>query len=136
MTARFLADTSALSRMTVPAVAQRLGPPLAEGLIATCAIVDLEVLYSARGPADYETIREERRALEDAPITPSVMQRALEVQRILATRGRHRLPIPDLIVAAAAESAGLAILHYDADYERIAEVTGQAHRWVAPRGTL
>lgn len=136
MTARFLADESALARMSVPAVAHRLGPLLADDLIATCAIVDLEVLYSARGPADYEAIWEERRALEDALITPAVMRRGLQVQRILASRSRHRLPIPALMVAAAAESAGLAILHYDADYEHIPEVTGQAQKWVAPRSTL
>ena len=136
MTARFLADTSALARMSLPAVARRLGPMIADGLVATCAIVDLEVLFSARGPADYEAIWEERRALEDVPITPGVMWRALGVQRALSAGGRHRLPIPDLMVAAAAESAGLAVLHYDADYERIAAVTGQAQQWVAPRGTV
>ena len=46
----------------------------------------------------------------------------MEVQGLLAQRGQHRLPIPDLIIAAAAESAGLAVLHYDADLERIAAV--------------
>ncbi|MCL4369147.1 MAG: VapC toxin family PIN domain ribonuclease, partial [Actinobacteria bacterium] len=51
-------------------------------------------------------------------------------------RGQHRLPIPDLVIAAAAESADLTVLHYDADFERIAEVTGQAHDWVVPRGSV
>lgn len=55
---------------------------------------------------------------------------------MLARKGHHRLPVIDLIVAAAAESAGLAVLHYDGDFERIAEVTGQPHEWVAPRGAL
>ena len=136
MTARFLADKSALARMDTPAVATRLGPLLTEGLVATCAVVDLEVLYSARSPADYEALREERRAFPDVPITPAVMERALQVQRLLARKGRHRVPIPDLIIAATAESAGLAVLHYDADYEHIATATGQPHRWVVPRGTV
>jgi len=136
VTARFLADKSALARMDTPAVATRLGPLLTEGLVATCAVVDLEVLYSARSPADYEALREERRAFPDVPITPAVMERALQVQRLLARKGRHRVPIPDLIIAATAESAGLAVLHYDADYEHIATATGQPHRWVVPRGTV
>ena len=136
MTARFLADKSALARMDTPAVATRLGPLLTEGLVATCAVVDLEVLYSARSPADYEALREERRAFPDVPVTPAVMERALQVQRLLARKGRHRVPIPDLIIAATAESAGLAVLHYDADYEHIATATGQPHRWVVPRGTV
>ena len=54
----------------------------------------------------------------------------------LAPKGHHRLPIPDLIIAAAAESAELSVLHYDADYERIAEVTGQPNEWIVPRGSV
>jgi hypothetical protein len=27
-------------------------------------------------------------------------------------------------------------LHYDADYDRISEVTGQPTQWVRPRGSL
>jgi predicted nucleic acid-binding protein len=64
------------------------------------------------------------------------MDRALEVQGLLALRAQHRLPIPDLILAAAAEVAALAVLHYDADFERIAKVTKQKHEWVVPRGTI
>ncbi|MGH9126964.1 MAG: PIN domain-containing protein [Acidimicrobiales bacterium] len=63
------------------------------------------------------------------------MSRAIEIQHLLARRGHHRVPIPDLIIAAAAEAAGLTVLHYDADFEMIAEVTGMAHEWVVPRGT-
>jgi predicted nucleic acid-binding protein len=50
---------------------------------------------------------------------------------------RHRsVPLPDLIIAACAEAAGLTVLHYDADYERVAKLTGQRVRWVVPRGTV
>ena len=136
MNPRFLADKSALARANEPAVGNRLLPLLQEGLVATCAVVDLEVLYSARSPADYKAVREERRAFPDVPITPAVMERALQVQGLLARGGRHRVPIPDLIIAAAAESADLTVLHYDADYEQIAQVTGQKQQWVMPRGTL
>lgn len=58
--------------------------------------------------------------------TPAIEDRALEVQMLLADRGHHRAPsVPDLIVAATAELAGLAVLHVDKDFELIAEVTGQ-----------
>jgi predicted nucleic acid-binding protein len=70
------------------------------------------------------------------PITPEVMGRAVEIQHELARRGQHRLPIPDLIVAAAAEGPALTVLHYDDDFERIAGVTGLNHEWVVPRGTI
>jgi predicted nucleic acid-binding protein len=134
--ARYLADKSALARMSIPAVRSRLSPMIEHGLIATCAVIDLEILYSARGADDYEAILEERRAFEDVPITPSVMDRAMEVQRALAAEGRHRVPIPDLIIAAAAESTDLEVLHYDADYEEISRVTGQPQRWIVPRRSI
>lgn len=60
-------------------------------------------------------------------LTPTIEDRALEVQLMLASKGRHRAPsIPDLLIAAAAELAGLSILHLDKDFELIAELTGQA----------
>jgi predicted nucleic acid-binding protein len=105
-------------------------------LLAACAIVDLEILFSARSLPDYEAVREEREALPAVPITPAVLSRSIDIQHALARRGQHRIPIPDLIIAAAAESANLTVLHYDSDFETIAAVTGHPHEWVAPRGTL
>ena len=135
LSATYLADKSALARFPVAAVARRLRPLMEEGLVATCAIVDLEVLYSSRNLADYEEILEERRSLDDAQITPHVMSRAIELQHALAERGQHRLPIPDLVISAAAQVAGLVVLHYDADFERIAAAGGAPHEWVVPQGT-
>ena len=136
MIATHLADKSALSRMPNPAVGAALGPLLEMGLVATCPVVDLEILYSARSAADYEELRLERLAFENVPIDPTVTDRALHVQRSLAAGGHHRVPIPDLLVAAAAETAGLELIHYDADFETITAVTGQTHRWVVPRGSI
>ncbi|MGI8574997.1 MAG: PIN domain-containing protein [Egibacteraceae bacterium] len=133
----YLGDKSALARMaTVVAVRERLEPLLTEGLIATCGIVDLEVGYSARDSATHAAVLRERRALPRAPIDDTVLDRALEVQGLLARRGQHRLALPDLIFAAAAENAQLAVLHYDADFQRIADVTQQAHEWVVPGGSV
>lgn len=65
------------------------------------------------------------------------MIRALEIQALLAERSQHRgVSVPDLLIAACAERAGLVVLHYDADYDRIAEMTGQPTRWVVPRGSI
>jgi hypothetical protein len=101
-----------------------------------CGVVDLEVLYSATSPADYE---KRRTALgngyTDLPITPEVMSRALETQGRLAAASQHRgVSLPDLIIAACAEVHEAAVVHYDADYDRIAAVTGQPVEWVVPRG--
>lgn len=136
LNAIYLADKSALARFPVPAVALRLRPLIEEGSIATCAMVDLEVLYSARTLADYEDVLEERRSLDAAPITPEVMTKAVELQHALAHRGQHRVPIPDLVISAAALAAGLTVLHYDSDFERIAGAGGADHEWVVPQGSI
>jgi len=136
LSASYLADKSALARFPVPAVAARLRPLLEGGELATCAIVDLEVLYSSRNLRDYEEILDERRSLDAAPITTDVMETAIDLQHELARRGRHRVAIPDLIVSAAALRAGLVVLHYDADFDRIAEAGGAPHEWVVPHGSI
>ena len=132
----YLADKSAYARMHHTAVADRLTPLLVDGYVATCPIIDLEVLYSARSRSDYEEILVERGSLPWLPINEAVTARAMAVQRLLAQRGQHRLPLPDLLIAAVAEINDLTVIHYDADYDRIASVTGQATEWVIPRGSV
>lgn len=136
LSATYLADKSALARFPVPAVAARLRPLLEDGELATCAIVDLEVLYSSRNLVDYEAILEERLSLDAAPVTPEVMATAIDLQHELARRGPHRVPIPDLMISAAAREAGLIVLHYDTDFGRIAAAGGAEHEWVVPQGSV
>jgi predicted nucleic acid-binding protein len=135
--ARYLIDKSALARMPLEPVKNRLAPIIEAGEAATCAIVDLEVLFSARNREEYEHIRR-RRALvyRSVPVDEAVFQRAIAVQAELARTGRHRVPIPDLLIAATAETAGLTLLHYDRDFDLIAEITGQPAEWVVERGTV
>ncbi len=123
--------------MPIEAVRSRLAPIIEAGEAATCAIVDLEVLFSARNHDEHERIRRRRAlAYESVPITESILQRAIDVQAELARTGRHRVPIPDLIIAAVAEAAGLTLLHYDRDYDLIAEITHQPTAWVVQRGSV
>lgn len=137
MTPRYLIDKSALVRMTHEAVRARLVPILETGQAATCAIIDLEVLFSARNHEDHQRIRHRRDlAYVRVPLDDAVFDRAIEVQGRLARHGQHRLPIPDLIIAAAAEASHHVVLHYDADFDRIAAVTGQPMEWVVPRGSV
>ena len=132
----YLADKSALARMTHAKVAERLAPLILGGHVATCAVIDLEVLYSARTIDDYEQILAERGSLPALALTEEIGSRAVDVQHQLARRGQHRLPVPDLLIAATAEINGVAVIHYDADYDRIAQVTGQPAEWVVPRGSI
>ena len=133
----YLIDKSALARIQHPAVEARLAPIIESGDAATCSMVDLEVLYSTRNREEHSRVRA-RRALAylKVELTETVFNRAIDVQGLLAGRGQHRLPIPDLIIAAAAEAAHMTILHYDAEFDAIAAVTGQDMEWVAPRGSL
>lgn len=70
------------------------------------------------------------------PTTDADHQRALEVQATLAARSEHRaLSLVDALVATTAEARGLTVLHYDGDFELVAQITGQTHEWIVPRGT-
>jgi predicted nucleic acid-binding protein len=134
---RFLVDKSALARMPLEPVRRRLAPIIEAGEAATCSIVDLEVLYSVRSFEEHERTRRRRSlAYEKVPLSEDVFERAMAVQGELAKSGRHRVPIPDLLVAAAAEKGGLTVLHYDSDYDTIGDITGQPTEWVAPRGSV
>lgn len=133
----FLADKSALARRrTQVRVREVLDPLLLEGEIATCGIVDLQVLFSASSPDTYRSTAEALGGMPRAQLDEQCVQRALEVQGMLAKRAQHRaVPLPDLLVAACAELSGLVVLHYDADFERIAKLTGQEAQWIVPQGS-
>jgi len=133
----FLIDTSALARAGKPGVRARIERLGTQRPLYRCAIIDLEVLRSSTSPEDYERRRQDRLSgYTDVPITPQVTTRALEVQRLLAASGRHRGPkLPDYIIAACAEVSGATVVHYDSDFDLIAEATGQPVEWVVPAGT-
>ncbi|WP_330330559.1 PIN domain nuclease [Streptomyces sp. NBC_00536] len=133
-----LIDTSAVARiMTNVDVGKVWADHLAEGVIGFCEVTELEILFSARSLAD--RLRKEElmeRLFNWTPMPDSVYSRARAVQRLLTDRGEHRSAGPvDLLVAATAELSGLTLLHYDADFETVARVTGQPTKWVVPPGT-
>ncbi len=110
---------------------------LLAGRIATCGIIDLELLYSAPSPAVYAELASVLNAMPRVPVNDAIVDRALEVQAELAVVSQHRsVTLPDLLIAATAEAAGLIVLHYDADFDRIATVTGQTVQWVVPQGSV
>jgi predicted nucleic acid-binding protein len=135
-----LADTSAwLIRKRVAKVAVEFTARVTEGLVATCSMVAFELLASARNGTDFDRMQEELDALRQCQIGQSQWRRALQVYRALAHQGgAHQRSVghADLLIAAAAESAGVELLHYDEDFERIAAITGQPTRWIVPRGTF
>lgn len=135
----FCVDTSAWHHSTDARVARVWRRHLDADDMGICDQVRLEILWSAKSAEDYDALDQELSALRLLPTDGATFERALEVQKRLAHVGglHHRsVKIADLIIAAAAEAAGATVLHYDADYDRIAGITGQTMRWIAPRGTL
>ena len=109
------------------------------GRIATCDAVTTELLRQTRDADEFDGRRTELEYLRRCPMSERVWRRATDVMHALAERGtlHHRqVPILDLLIAAAAEAAEIPVLHYDRDFELIAEVTGQPVRAIAPLGTL
>ncbi len=133
-----LVDTSALARLRRPAVGAVIAGLLADRVAATCVTIDLEAGYSGRSAEDVLRTSELRRDLYVVlPVTEGIAQRAREVQVRMAARGLHRgAGVIDLLTAAVAEHHGALVLHYDADFELIAQCTGQAQQWVVPRGSV
>ena len=135
LTPYYLGDTSVLTRR--PKVAERLDPLLEAGLVARCTITDLEAGYSSTSPASHEAMRQRRSAWPFVSMNQQVLDRAVTIQDHLAQRSHHRgAKIADLLIAAAAESAGLVVLHYDHDFDLIADITGQQTEWIVPAGTI
>ena len=134
----YLADTSVyVLQGRHPQVRKRFESLLLEGRLAACQMTSLEYLNNAPDPKSYEKLLAAFYAQRWLDVSADAMNRALATRRRLARTSQHRnFRIPDLIIAATAELNGATLLHYDADYDRIAAVTGQPTEWVAPRGSL
>jgi hypothetical protein len=135
-----LADTSSWSnRQRDESAAADFRERLLDGEIATCDQVKAELLWSARNADDFADIVTELRALTSLPITEDVWTRAFEVMHEFARQGplhHRRVKFADLLIAATAESAGVGVCHYDGDFDKIAAITGQPVRPIAPMGSL
>ena len=136
MALRYLVDTSVLKRLGRPEVRAVVEPLADRGELARASICDLEVGYSARNAGEWDDLLLALDAFAPFESTAAHVRRALQVQRLLAERSRRGRKIPDLLVAAAAEELSVGVLHYDADFDLISEVTGQSTQWVVPAGTI
>ncbi len=132
-----LVDTSALTRLHLPSVQDVLGPLLIAGRAAICMTTEVELLWSTRSAAEYDDVAERWSHVESLPVEPVDWRRAVVVQRSLWGSGRHRaVGWNDLLLAAVAERHRVAVLHYDRDFDFVADVTGQPSVWVAPPGSV
>jgi predicted nucleic acid-binding protein len=136
--ASYLADTSALARLHHLPVAAVLAPLIEAGVVATCGVIEFELGWATRSSADFDRLRTDRDAgYEWLASRDEDWRRALDVQASLWRSGRMRaVGLPDLLIAAVAERERVTVVHYDGDYDIIAQVTGQPMQWVVPRGTV
>jgi predicted nucleic acid-binding protein len=138
-----LLDNSAWSRVVTGTLPREAADAVADQLeareLATCLPFRLEAGYSATAGADHQAMMEDfERLYPRVELTVATEELAVRAQGELATRGHHRLPPIDLMIAACAHEAGMGVLHYDHDYDRIAELTSLSFEsvWLAPAGSL
>lgn len=136
MALSYIVDTSVIKRLGHESVREIIEPLAAAGDLARPSICDLEVGYSARNADEWDQLIAALDAFDPVETTAAHLRRALQVQRLLAQRSQRGRKIPDLLVAAAAEEQGIAVLHYDADFDLIASATGQRCQWVVPAGSV
>lgn len=131
-----LLDSSVLTRLHHAAVRDMIEPAAERGELARAGISDLEIGDSARGAPEWDGLAEALQAFELVETTADHLRRARQVQRMLAAKHQRGRKVPDLLIAAAAESSGLTVLHYDTDFDLIASVTGQRCEWVVAAGSV
>ncbi len=134
---RYLVDVSAVTRMTDPTVAARLGPLIEAGEIATCMVTAIELAAAVddlRGLPTVVALYEA--AFGHLDTAEGDLRRAAAVQLALADQGYRLRSSSPLVVAAVAERRRVVVLHHDASFDLIAKVTRQDMEWVVPEHAL
>jgi predicted nucleic acid-binding protein len=129
-----LADTSAWQRAADPLVREEWAEAVLAARIVTCLPVRYELLFSTRDATSFIALEAQLAALRDVALTASVQRAAMAAQRDLAQLGplHHRLPLPDLLIAAVAQENGLVVMHEDRHFETLQRVMSfDAHRLLA-----
>jgi predicted nucleic acid-binding protein len=129
-------DWSVLTRLGRTPIRKVIEPMVERGELGRAGVSDLEVGYSARSATEWDQLAEALEVFELVETSADHVRRARQVQRLLASKHQRGRKIPDLLIAAAAEARNLSVLHYDADFDRIAAVTGQPCHWVVPAGSV
>jgi predicted nucleic acid-binding protein len=130
-----LADTSAwMLARRVPRVRELLFAAAERGDIAWCWPVRYELTVDAPSPERIAAVDRTLASLREIAVDRTVQRGVLSAMRELAnegSHGAHRLPLTDLTVAVAAQTAGLDVLHYDHHFERLDELLGVRMLWAA-----
>jgi predicted nucleic acid-binding protein len=90
--------------------------------LCVCPVIELELLVSARSESEYVAFEHALSALRSLRMDAQTFDSARTAQRELAAMGRHRIPMPDLLIAACAQQHAAGVLHVDRHYDVLAEV--------------
>lgn len=133
----YVVDTSAWARTTRRAAADAWSQAMLAGQLWTTPVVKLELLYSTRDQAEFTQLEQRLDDMREAPLDRAAARTARAALRELAASGplHHRVPITDVLIAAAAAERGVGVLHYDEHFDRIAAVLGFDSRWIVARGS-
>ncbi|MGH2446781.1 MAG: PIN domain-containing protein [Candidatus Limnocylindria bacterium] len=134
-----IADTGVWARKDHPSIEPWFTTAVDSARIAMCDVVAMEILHSARSGDEFEAMETRMLGLPWLRIEPADWSRARAVYGVLARQGgghQRRVQMQDLLIAACAERSGVAVVHYDSDYDTVAAITGQPTRWAAPKGSL
>ncbi|MFI2435753.1 PIN domain nuclease [Streptomyces sp. NPDC018693] len=135
--AHFLLDKSAFARWHIPAVAHVLDELDQRGLLAVTAVIEMEILHSARDRKEADELQKMLSGFDYLTCPDEVWDRAKQLHRAALDRGFHRaLSIPDLVIAACAERHQVTVLHYDGDFDMIAKIAGHPSQWVVEPGSV
>jgi predicted nucleic acid-binding protein len=130
-----VADTSVLTRLGKPTVLAAVRPMMEARTLARASLTDLELGFSGRNLSEWQRLTDAAEVCERLAVEDGDIQRALQMQGRLADAGLKGRKIPDLIIAAVAERNRLTLLHYDRDFDLIANMSGQDTQWVVAPGT-
>ena len=94
----------------------------ADDELCLCAVTRLELLHSARSAQDYERLEQDLAEFRNLRMGAETFAVALSAQRQLVDSGRHRIPIPDLLIAACAQQHSADVAHVDRHYGILSQV--------------
>ncbi len=130
-----LADTSAWMQARRDGRARDLLLDAIErGDVRWCWPVRYELMVGARGVDGISAVEQTLESLREIPVDPSVQRTVFATMRELATQGSHgihRFPLADLTVAAAAQHAGVGIVHFDRHLERLGRHLDVEANWIS-----
>lgn len=132
----YVLDTSAWAGTLRRAAADAWSEAMLAGQLWMTPVVKLELLYSTRDQAEFAQLEQRLDEMREAPLDRAVVRTALGALRELAASGplHHRVPVTDVLIAAAAAERGIGVLHYDEHFDRLAPVLGFESRWIVARG--